>query len=47
MQINATKVTLYVVLVIMVVYCGRGFLVRYSRLMSTEVDSDPYSLTEE
>ena len=47
MQINATKATLYVVLVIMVVYCGRGFLVRYSRLMSTEVDSDPYALTEE
>ena len=47
MQINATKVTLYVVLLILTIYCGRQFLARYGKLMTTEVDTDPYALNED
>jgi hypothetical protein len=47
MQINATKVTLYVVLLIAAIYCGRQFLARYGKLMTTEVDTDPYALNED
>lgn len=44
MQVNVTKIALYVVLAVLSIYFSRQFVARYSVLMSTEVDSDPYAL---
>ncbi len=46
MQINLTKIILYVMLLAAAVYCGREFVARYSALMGTNVDSDPLFLAE-
>lgn len=46
MQINVTKIVLYVVLLALTLYCGKKFMDKYSLLMSTNVDSDPYALAE-
>lgn len=46
MNVNVTKIALYVVLVVMAIYAGRGFVSRYSRLMDTNVDTDPLALLD-
>lgn len=46
MNINVAKIALYVVLMVLIVICGKRFLDRYSALMSTEVNSDPYESAE-
>lgn len=46
MQVNLTKIILYVVLLAAAIYCGREFVARYSALMGAEVDSDPLFLAE-
>ncbi len=47
MRVNITKIILYVVLAGMAIYAGRGFVSRYSRLMDTNVDSDPLALLDD
>jgi hypothetical protein len=44
MQVNVTKIVLYVLLTLAAVYCSRQFVARYSLLMSTEVDSGAYAI---
>lgn len=46
MQVNLTKIILYVMLLAAAIYCGREFVARYSALMGTSVDSDPLFLAE-
>ncbi|GEM_PF-824654 len=46
MNINVTKIALYVVLLGLILFCGKRFLDKYSTLMSTEVNSDPYAMAE-
>lgn len=46
MTINVTKIALYVVLLGLILFCGKRFLDRYSAVMSTEVSSDPYAMAE-
>ena len=46
MNINVTKIALYVVLLGLILFCGKKFLDRYDVLMSTEVNSDPYAMAE-
>jgi hypothetical protein len=46
MQVNLTKIILYVMLLAAAIYCGREFVARYSALMGTTVDSDPLFLAE-
>lgn len=46
MNVNVSKIILYVALVILVLYSGRGFLSRYSRMMEINVDTDPLELLE-
>ncbi len=46
MQVNVSKILLYLVLTVFAIYSGRGFVVRYARLMQTKIDSDPLALAE-
>jgi hypothetical protein len=46
MNVNVSKIILYVVLAVMAIYSGRGFVSRYSRLMDTNVDADPLALLD-
>ncbi len=46
MNVNVSKIILYVALVVMAIYAGRGFVSRYSRLMETNVDTDPLALLD-
>lgn len=46
MQVNLTKIILYVMLLAAAIYCGREFVARYSALMGTTVDTDPLFLAE-
>jgi len=47
MNINLSKIILYVLLVMMAIYAGRGFIARYSRLMETNVNADPLELLDD
>jgi len=47
MNINVTKIAVYVVLLGLILFCGKRFLNLYSTLMSTEVNSDPYAMAVE
>jgi hypothetical protein len=46
MQVNLTKIILYVVLTVLAIYCGRQFIARYSLLMTSDVNADPLALIE-
>lgn len=46
MQVNVTKIVLYVFLTVFAIHSGRQFVGRYSRLMDTQVDEDPLALID-
>lgn len=46
MQVNLTKIILYVVLSVLAVHCGRQFILRYSRLMASDVDAAPITMAD-
>ncbi|MBI1178698.1 hypothetical protein GC207_14795 [bacterium] len=46
MQINLTKIILYVVLGVLAIHCARQFVLRYSHLMASDVDADPIAMID-
>ncbi len=46
MQVNVTKIVIYVILTVFAIHSGRQFVGRYSRLMDTKVDADPLALID-